>query len=176
MTVGLSTLIILVLVQTISTMAPAPLTETASLDAPASDTTQALQAALSVLDKKTLLSVLLKIVDNNPIVQRTLEKRMLVRGTDVVRYHVDSESEDNEDEDEAEESNVEESDEEESGKEVSDEKVSDNKHKISHRQKPITIKDDEFTGRLAVCLNCEEQFNVTENEKGDCIWHPGVLS
>lgn len=139
------------------TMTPAPLTEPiAAKDAPASNATQALKVALEVLDKKTLLDVLLDVVDNNPIVQRVLEKQMLVLGSEVVRYHIDSDSEDN--------------------KEESEEETVQKEHKISREKRPIAIKDDEFTGRFAVCLNCERQFNVTKNFKGNCIWHPGVLS
>jgi hypothetical protein len=42
--------------------------------------------------------------------------------------------------------------------------------------KPIAIKDYKATGRIAECLNCEETFNVTDNEKGNCKWHLGTLS
>ena len=43
----------------------------------------------------------------------------------------------------------------------------------SKERRPIAIKDHEVTGRVAICLNWEEQFNVTENWKGYCLWHIG---
>jgi hypothetical protein len=140
-------------------MAPAPLSGAdLELEVPTPNATHALKDALAVLDKKSLLDLLLKIVEDNLIVQRTLENKILVRGKDVVRYHVDTDSEDRG------------SDEEESDAEESD----DERPKYKERQ-PIAIKDHEATGRIAICLNCNSQFNVTENEKGDCLWHTGIL-
>ena len=134
-------------------MAPATLNgPDSALYGPAPNALQALKDALAVLDKNNLLDLLLKIVENNPIVQRELENKILVRGKDVVRYHVDTDSEDGE----------------------SDEGESDNEDPGSEERRPIAIKDHEATGRIAICLNCENQFNVTENEKGDCLWHTGI--
>ena len=106
-------------------MAPALLTgDDSAQDGPAPNATQALKDALAVLDKRALLEVLLKIVENNPIVQHALEKKMLVRGRDVVRYHVDTDSEDNE-------ISERESDDEE--------RESDNKDAKSLERRPIAI-------------------------------------
>lgn len=27
--------------------------------------------------------------------------------------------------------------------------------------------------RYAMCKNCEEEFDITQNESGDCVYHPG---
>ena len=42
--------------------------------------------------------------------------------------------------------------------------------------KPISIADDELTSKFAKCDHCEEEFDVTINEKGDCRWHTGELN
>jgi hypothetical protein len=136
-------------------MAPTLLNGTGlTQDGPAPNAAQALKDALAVLDKKALLEVLLKIVENNPIVEGALEKKMLVRGRDVVRYHVDTDSEDDE----------------------SGERGSNGENTRSEERRPIAIKDHEATGRTAMCLNCENRFDVTENVKGDCKWHEGSLT
>lgn len=36
----------------------------------------------------------------------------------------------------------------------------------------ILVKDDKATGRVALCLNRDMGFDVTQ---GDCVWHAGVL-
>ena len=78
---------------------------------------------------------------------------MLVRGKDVVRYHVDTESEDDESS---------ESEESESQSDAGDGST-------------IAIGDDEYTSRMAICENCKQEFDVTLNDRGDCVWHPGIV-
>jgi hypothetical protein len=39
--------------------------------------------------------------------------------------------------------------------------------------KPIAVRDEEKTAKFANCMNCEEEFDVTANDRGDCIWHSG---
>jgi hypothetical protein len=89
-----------------------------------------------------------------------LEKCLLVKGRDVVRYHADSDSEDAEEEDEEEDSEEDESDE---GKGPRKE------------LKPIALADDELTPKFAKCKHCKQEFDVTINEKGGCVWHTGEL-
>jgi hypothetical protein len=91
-----------------------------------------------------------------------LEKNLLVRGREVVRYHADSDSEDAEEEDEEEEDGSEDRNEGGNG--------------TVKELKPILIEDDEFTSRFAKCDHCEEEFDLTINEKGDCTWHSGELN
>jgi hypothetical protein len=91
-----------------------------------------------------------------------LEKKLLVKGREVSRYHADSDSE-SEKEDEEEE--VDDEDEEESDAERS---------VILHKNclQPISVADDEWTPRFAKCRNCHEEFDVTQNdERGSCYWH-----
>jgi hypothetical protein len=68
-----------------------------------------------------------------------------------VRYHIDSASED----DELSELESEEDDDEEEGSGL----------------EPIAIGDEEKTAKFAKRMNCKEEFDVTANNRGDCIWH-----
>lgn len=146
-------------------MAPEPSSGADSIhDGPAPNAAEALRLALNVLDKKALLDVLHKIIENNPIVQRSLERSMLVPGKDVVRYHADTDSEDGE--------NCENGKNGISGE--SEEESFDRSNEGQQTRKPIMIRDDEVTGRIAMCLNCDKRFNVTQNERGDCVWHDGI--
>jgi hypothetical protein len=119
-----------------------------------------LRKALTVLDKRSLLAELLMLIQNDSAAQRTLEQRLLVRGRDVVRYHVDSDSEDN------------------ANSEIDNEDVkeseSDNERARDSKRRPIGTGDDDVTGRFAVCLHCNTQFDVTMNNRGDCRWHSGL--
>jgi len=90
---------------------------------------------------------------------------MLVQGKDVVRYHADTDSEDDTD------SEVE-SEESQSESDASDTSNSDRDCK---KRKSIAIGDEEYTSRMASCENCKEEFNITLNHRGDCMWHPGII-
>ena len=94
---------------------------------------------------------------------------MLVQGKDVVRYHVDTDSEDDANSEiESEESELE----SESESDTSDKSDSDRESK---KRKPIAIGNEEYTARMTMCENCNEEFNVTLNDRGDCMWHPGIV-
>jgi hypothetical protein len=75
----------------------------------------------------------------------------------VERYHVDCDSEDNTN------SKIE-------SEEYEDEDEDEND---GTGFKPIMVGDDELTARYAKCMNCEERFDVTMIERGDCKWHCG---
>lgn len=115
---------------------------------------EALTRALSGLDKRSLFLEVMVVVRKNAAAQRLLEDRLLVRGKDVVPYHVDSEAESSSDAESLE-----------SGLER--EKVSSKKRKLSF------LRDDEVVGRFAICENCETQFDITKNSRGLCVWHEG---
>lgn len=83
-----------------------------------------------------------------------LRIKILAQGKDVVQYLVDTDSEGNENE--------------EGGSYIVKLR--------SKERRPIEIKDYEITGRVVICLNCEEHFNVTDNWKGDCLWHIGMFT
>jgi hypothetical protein len=37
---------------------------------------------------------------------------------------------------------------------------------------PIIVGNEDFMPRYVNCVNCEAEFDVTSNMKGDCVWHP----
>ena len=84
----------------------------------------------------------------------------------MVRYHADTEGEDG------------------SATEVSeDEVISDSEVESEDLENlragklaAIAVTNDAFTPRFARCENCKQEFDVSENVRGDCVWHPGMLS
>jgi hypothetical protein len=125
----------------------------------------ALKEAIKSLSAELLRTELESLCHEFPAIIHTLEDRLLVQGKDVVRYHVDTDSEDD--------ANSEiESEERESESDASD--ISDS-HRESKKRKPIAIGDEVYTSRMAMCENCNQEFNVTLNDRGDCLWHPGIV-
>jgi hypothetical protein len=125
----------------------------------------ALKEAIKTLGTESLRKELELLCHEYPVIIQALESRLLVRGKDVVRYHVDSESEDDTD------SEVE-SEESDSESDTSDELGLD---RGSTKRKPISIGDEEYTARMVTCENCNQEFDVTLNYRGDCEWHPGII-
>jgi hypothetical protein len=82
--------------------------------------------------------------------RRDLEKYLLVQGKDVVRYHADSDSEDADEESEE--------DEEDSDSE-------DESDKETNKQS-ISVPDEGLIPRFAKFGHCDEEFDVTSNERG----------
>jgi hypothetical protein len=68
-----------------------------------------------------------------------------VFGKDVVRYSEGSDSED-------------------SSENLGEEKALD----------PIGIGNNDLTPRFEVCLNCKQNFDITQNDRNDCVWHTGT--
>jgi hypothetical protein len=116
---------------------------------------QALLDAFRELDESDLRLELKNICEVYPEVNTFLQGRLLVQGKDVVRYHANSESED------------------EGFPSESESETSEGPEEIIAKG-GVVISDDDFTARTAKCENCNERFDVTENERGDCLWHSGI--
>jgi hypothetical protein len=129
-----------------------------------SNMSTALTKAIGSLGTELLRTELEFLCHEFPAIIHTLEGRLLVKGKDVVRYHVDEYSEDDEN-----------SENEESASE-SDGSDGSESERESRKRKPIAIGDEECTARMAMCENCNQEFDVTLNERGDCLWHPGMVS
>lgn len=121
----------------------------------------ALTRAVDTVDVETLRKAINDFLPENPLLVEQLSNLWLVLGKDVVRYHVDTEDEDA--------AATEESEKEEEDSDSKDEKVA----RIRNLQ-PIGLSDDSMTPRYAKCENCKEEFDVTSNERGDCVWHTGT--
>lgn len=116
----------------------------------------ALKAAIYTIPEDRLRAYIATCCDSMPDLREAIERDFLVRGEDIVRYHADLSSEEEE--------------EEASSASETEAEDGENANKVL---RPIAIRDDEFAPRMAKCLNCEEDFDVTINEKGDCLWHTG---
>lgn len=124
----------------------------------------ALKDAIKTLSAELLRRELDILCHEFPAAICTLENRLLVQGKDVVRYHVDTDSEDN--------TNSEiESEESDSDSNANDKSESTQESK---KRKLITVGDKEYTPRMATCENCKQEFDVTLNSRGDCVWHRGT--
>jgi hypothetical protein len=121
----------------------------------------ALKTAIDTMDHMRLRLLVKNYCETMQPLREDLEKSLLVPGRKVIRYHADSESEDREEEEEGID-NGDESDQD--GAEI--EKVEKPVHHIS-------IGDEELTPRFVTCVNCNEEFDISANEKGECAWHPG---
>ncbi|KAF4625133.1 hypothetical protein G7Y89_g13036 [Cudoniella acicularis] len=88
---------------------------------------------------------------------KQIENYYSAKGRDIVRYHADSESEDHRESEEESEGEDENSDAEE-------------KRRL---RKPIQIGDDELVAKYAKCENYKEEIDLTLDDRGDCVWHPG---
>jgi hypothetical protein len=135
-----------------------------ALAAPKAIVSDALKKAIDTVDESHLRMWVKHYCESIEPLRTDLEKSLLVKGKDVVRYHADSDSEDAEEEEEEEE---EEEDSEESENEANE---------TAKEVKPISIADDEFTPKFVKCDNCHEEFDITVNEKGYCRWHTGELN
>jgi len=120
-----------------------------------------LKAAIDSVDASRFRKLIKSFCESNPLLREQLEGEFLVRGKDVIRYHPDTESED---------VGI---DSEEDGDEYDDREKA---KKEVNQKRPIAFGDEEMTPRFAKCENCDEEFDVTVNERGDCVWHEGMLS
>jgi hypothetical protein len=106
----------------------------------------ALKKAIESLGTKSLRKELKFLCQKFPAVIHTLEDRLLVQMKDVVRYHIDTDSEDH----------------------------ANSEGSESESSPAGEIGDERYTARMAKCENCSQEFDVTLNKRGDCLWHPGI--
>ncbi|RDW75420.1 hypothetical protein BP6252_06562 [Coleophoma cylindrospora] len=129
-----------------------------------------LSDAIDTLSEDRLRDILREICRENEAARSTIETKYLVPADMVVPYHKDDESED----DESEEGSEEEESDDEAGEFAPNyppANVDNRKRKaadISVNPVPSGTRP-----RYAACENCEKEFDVTDNHRGDCVWHPG---
>jgi len=133
------------------------------------DLSPALTQALRKSSEKRVRKLLMRVCREHPAARALVEREFLVPKSEVVPYHADTESEDggaNSEEDSDDEA-------------IISKKKSENDHAIlptpNLKRKAGSI-DEELVPRFAKCENCKEEFDVTANERGDCIWHWGKAS
>lgn len=134
--------------------------------APKPVVSEALKSAILTVDDMRLRAWVIGYCQNIESLKKNLETNLLVPGKEVVRYHVDSDSEDDGGSENESSEEEEEDDNDDSGSE---------EDRISKKKaKSIAVADDGMTPRYAKCLNCKDEFDVTCNYRGDCTWHPGI--
>jgi hypothetical protein len=129
----------------------------------------ALELAIDTMDASELRMWVKFYCRSIEIMRTGLENHFLVPGKEVVRYHADTDSEDDQNS-ENESSEEEEEEEEEEDNDSNSEEDREPRKKL----KPIAAADDEMVPRNAKCINCNEDFDVTCNDRGDCRWHTGM--
>ena len=125
----------------------------------------ALEEAIDTIDHVRLRRLVKQCCKSNEPLRKELENILLVHRRDVIPYHTDSFSEDNLG-----------SDEESSQKDEEGNRGEDDtsEYPVLKKRKQIAAAEDKMLPRFAMCMNCEAEFNVTVNQKGDCLWHPGI--
>jgi hypothetical protein len=137
-----------------------PITNSASERTKPSLVSAPLKAAIYSVESTRLRKLITSFCESNAQLREQFEGEFLVRGREVVRYHPDTESED---------AGL---DSEEDGDEYDDrEKVK----KELNQKRSLALGDEEMTPRFVKCKNCDEEFDVTVNERGNCVWHEGMV-
>ena len=113
--------------------------------------------AIYAVNKQRLCSVLMGICDKNPMAFQLTEKLLLIPEEKVMRKVVDKKNMVYDETDE----------EEDKGDEESEESVT------NERRCGIRVSFKRMRSRYAMCENCSEEYDVTANFGGDCMWHPG---
>jgi hypothetical protein len=126
----------------------------------------ALKKAIDTVDHMRLRLLVKNYCETMEPLREDLEKSLLVADGEVVRYHVDTESEDDRQGDK----------ESSSEDEIKDEDASDFEKAPKERKerKPIAVADDEMVPRYTICLHCKAEFDVKANDKRNCKWHSGI--
>ncbi|KAL2073922.1 hypothetical protein VTL71DRAFT_11248 [Oculimacula yallundae] len=134
---------------------------------PDQNVSAALKKSISTIDPTRLRRFILRFCETIPELREGLEKELLVKGKTIVRYHLNSDSEDRG-----------ETEEESTDEEANDHGVSkyirQTEKEDLRRQGPIVIEDEEFTPKFAKCENCKKEFDVSDNDTRDCHWHTGM--
>lgn len=113
-----------------------------------------------------VVRLLIRVCREHPASRALVQSEFLVPKSIVVPYHADSDSE-----------NAKESDEEEENESEEEESAEDKVEAPQDlKRKAQAMWDDVLFPRFAKCENCDMEFDVTLNIRGDCIWHDGELS
>ncbi|TVY39472.1 hypothetical protein LOCC1_G005421 [Lachnellula occidentalis] len=135
---------------------------------PASHLSAPLVEALNKASANRLRDLLMMVCRQHPAAKALVEREFLVPKREVVPYHANTESEDGNSESE-----------EETESDSENESVEENaQHQViaryiapastSVKRKAEASMDNELFPRFAKCENCNEEFDVTKNERGDC--------
>jgi hypothetical protein len=119
--------------------------------------------AIDTVDAARLRTIIKDLYTTNSALKQSLESQWLILGKEVVQYHADTDSEDAGYSDEGE-------------NETNEQYEARRQLQEAERSKrPIKLDAQDFTSRFVECENCEEEFDLGDNLRGWCVWHPGTL-
>lgn len=153
------------------------------------DPSLALESAIKDVKEDTLRRVILQLCATQPAAAEYLRGELLV-GEDEVNLYADEEEEDEEEPEDEEEEEEEEDEEEEEVEDVEEEADKAEARRVAYEKRRAEfaskasrlLPPQQVTGqkrvlpRYATCEQCEEEFDVTMNEEGDCVWHSGKMA
>lgn len=124
------------------------------------DDARQLNGAILGVSKEVLAVLMIKICQDHPSIREFVEGHLLVNESQVPRpgspVDSDSDLEDSEDSDD-DDSDV-------------DEK------RTSAVPEPTQAGPKRLRMRYATCINCKEEFDVSENTRKSCSYHPGTYN
>ena len=148
---------------------------------------EVLKSAIQLAQPERLRATLREICNSSPEAFRIARDLLLVPEEQVKHKTIDRRNRvDEDDEDEDEEDSSESSDSEDdsnisddaNGEEKAEDEGDDNKE---HRPRVVSVAVVQTNGvkrlrsKFATCLNCSDEFDVTNNGKYSCVWHPGIF-
>ena len=153
-----------------------------------SDEEEVLRKAIQIAQPERLRATLQGICNCSPEAFRIARSLLLVPEKQVKHKTIDrrnrigdseDEDEDDEDEDEVSESGDNEDDSENSddgSEEEEDEEEEEEEEEEEHNGVAAlqTKGVKRLRSKFATCINCSEEFDVTDNGKYSCTWHPGT--
>ncbi len=126
------------------------------------DDSRRLNAAILSVSKEVLAVLMMKICQDHPSIRDFVEGHLLVNESQVPRpgrpVDSDRDSEDSDDSDDSDESDE---------SEATEKKVTAVPELTQAGPKRLRM-------RYAICINCKEEFDVSENTRKSCSYHPGM--
>ena len=133
-----------------------------------------LHDAINTAHESRIRLALRNACDISGEVSRVVQEMLLVP-EEKVKYRIvekDLNSEGDVDEDESDEEEDDEDEDEDEDDEEEESKHKDTSHQTNGVSAPSLKR---LRPRYAFCVNCKEEFDVADNEKDSCVWHPGII-
>lgn len=140
------------------------------------DEEELLRTAIQIAQPDRLRATLQGICNCSPEAFRIARSLLLVPEEEVKHKTIDWRNRIGDSEDEDEDDGSESSDNEDDSENSDDESGEEEEEEEEDDGFPVfQIKGvKRLRSKFATCINCSEEFDVTENGKISCIWHPGI--
>ena len=139
------------------------------------DPAAVLERAIDNVSKDTLRRVVKTLCRTQPLAARFLEDQLLASGPAIKDYENVSTDEESEEDEEDEEDEEEQGTDEDNEKDDGEEEAKPSKTTQNSKGQPLAqvAGQKRMRSRFATCEQCEEEFDITENHREACEWHPG---